>query len=603
MENKKPAISILIGTYNYLNSLKICLASLERQTFTDFEVIICDDGSKSDVGEWLKSYIPTAPFPLRHMWQEDKGFRKCRLLNQAVQEANAEYILFLDADCIQAKDFIETHWNHKEKGRYLGGRRVMIARKTAENVTMDMVKNGYFDKISLWSIFKTLKGQTRYLEDALPIIHSLRPVHPFNLLGCNFSLHKEDLLKVNGFDEEYESRGGGEDTDVAVRLELVGIKMKSVRYLAKQFHLGHETDESKDVSYYLFKSKLKKMISSTTAKDISSSLLPQQNSAKAKALTGDKKRKKVILLRNKVVHNPGIYFAKGLLDLGVDLVDIPIDITQPQPHREFEKADLLLLVDFGKPVEFPGLENYKYPTGFVSIDSCHKLEVHKKYCEKYAFDFIGVAQKHVVADLGKNAVWLPLAADEDIHIFRPEIMAKDTIWQRMCYANHMDVSMCGAPYPHRRNFKKLFSEAGLSTNFHFRKKFGALTTRELARGTIGFNVGAGYTGDHGKDLNMRVFETMANGQAMLLTNTYPDLGYEDLFEDGVHYIGFTNEKEAVEKAVYFSNNPEAAHTIARNGQNLILNKHTYRHRCQTILKAINLELIVSAAQRQLPKLG
>ncbi|MBF0381069.1 MAG: glycosyltransferase [Magnetococcales bacterium] len=587
MDNKKPDISILIGTYNYLNSLKICLTSLERQSFMNFEVIICDDGSKKDVGEWLQTYSSDAPYSIRHLWQEDKGFRKCRLLNRAINEAHADYILFLDADCIQAKDFVEQHWNNREKGRYIGGRRVMIARQAAQTVTSEMVNRGYFDRISLWSIKQTLKGQMKYLEEAIPALHSLRPVHPFNLLGCNFSIHKDDLLSVNGFDEEYESRGGGEDTDVAVRLELVGCKMKSLRYLARQYHLGHETEESKDVSYFLFKSKLKKMVSSTSATQISSSFTTNKSVPGPLEGKEQKPRKKIILLRNKLSYNPGLYYAKGLLDLGVDLVDIAVDIKQPQPLREFAKADLLLVVDSGMPVEFPGLESYKYPTAYVSIDSCHKLEVHQKYCEKYNFDYVGVAQKHVVEAMGKNAFWLPLAADEDTHVFCPKMMDKESIWQRIRYKNHMDVSMCGAPYPHRRNFKKLFEQAGLSTNFHFRKKFGTLTTRELARGTIGFNVGAGYTGDHGKDLNMRVFETMANGQSMLMTNTYEGLGYEDLFEDGVHYVGFVKDEEAVEKAVYFARNPEAAHAIARNAQNLILAKHTYRHRCETLLQILD----------------
>ncbi len=590
MNNKKTDITVLIATCNYLNSLKICLTSLERQTYTNFEVIICDDGSEPDVGEWLKTYIPEAPFPLRHMWQEGRGFRKCRLLNQAMQEACGDYFVFIDSDCIQAKDFLEQHWKHREKGRYLGGRRVMIARKAAETVSSEMVNKGTFDHLSFWLLSRTILGQIKYLEDALPILHHLRPVHPFNLLWCNFSIHKEDILAVNGFDEEYESRGGWVGVeDIAARLELSGRRMKSVRYLARQYHLGHEIREAKSVSEFLFQSKLKKTISPSAAKQISSSLIRHQQSKESSInMPSQNRRKKVILLRNQASYNPGIYFAKGLMDLGVELIDIPIDINQPQPRREFAKADLLLVIDSYKPVEFPGIENFPGPKGFYSIDSCHKLAIHKAYVEKYNFDCIWVAQKHVVDEFGEKGIWLPLAADEGTHIFRPEMMAGDSLWQQLKYHNHYDVTMCGASYPHRRRCETLFKQARLSTNFHYGAKYSQQATREMARSTIGFNVAAGFTGEKGLDINMRVFETMANGQSMLLTNTYDNLGYEELFEEGKHYIGFRNEQEAVEKAIHFSHNPEAAHKIARNGQSLILAKHTYRHRCQTILSALDL---------------
>ena len=79
----KSLISVIIGTYNHLSYLQLCLLSLERQTFNNFEVIIADDGSGSEIREWLKTY--SARFSLKHLWQEDKGFRKCKMLNRAVQ--------------------------------------------------------------------------------------------------------------------------------------------------------------------------------------------------------------------------------------------------------------------------------------------------------------------------------------------------------------------------------------------------------------------------------------------------------------------------------------------------------------------------------------
>ncbi|MBF0625718.1 MAG: glycosyltransferase [Magnetococcales bacterium] len=267
-----PAISVFIATYNYLNSLKLCLASLERQSLDDFEVLIADDGSGPEVGEWLATYRPQAPFALQHLWHEDRGFRKCRILNRCLLAARGDYCLFLDADCIQGRHFLQTHWDHRQPGRYLGGRRVMIARPVAETVTEAMVRSGVFDHISLWSLRHTLTGGIRSLEEAWAPLHTLRPRHPFRLLGCNFSLHREDLFRVNGFDEDYENRGGGEDTDVSARLETLGITLKSVRYLAAQYHLGHEKAGEKSASLELFREKSAQLANPAAAVAINSAV-------------------------------------------------------------------------------------------------------------------------------------------------------------------------------------------------------------------------------------------------------------------------------------------------------------------------------------------
>ncbi len=299
------------------------------------------------------------------------------------------------------------------------------------------------------------------------------------------------------------------------------------------------------------------------------------------------KKKRIVFLRSIVPYTASFYYFNAMQKLDIDLIEIPFDPRKQQPEIEFPKADLLLLVDCGLPIDFPGLHGYFGPKGYISIDSCHKLNIHKAYCNKYDFDYIWVAQKHVVKELGANAEWLPLAADEDIHVYKPEMAKNKIFWRRILHLNLYDIGMCAAPYKHRRCFEGLFRKAGLSTNFHFRKKFGEEVTREIARCIVGFNVGAGYTSEKGMDINMRVFETMANGQAMLLTNTYDDLGYEELFEEGRHYIAYKSEEEAVEKAVYYAKHPDEAAKIAREGQQHTLAKHTYLHRCREILSILD----------------
>lgn len=73
-----------------------------------------------------------------------------------------------------------------------------------------------------------------------------------HILGCNFSVHKIVLEKINGFDENYEGPGLGEDSDIEYRMRLIGVKFRSIRNLAVQYHIYHpKTIESdKNMEYY-----------------------------------------------------------------------------------------------------------------------------------------------------------------------------------------------------------------------------------------------------------------------------------------------------------------------------------------------------------------
>ena len=59
------------------------------------------------------------------------------------------------------------------------------------------------------------------------------------LMGSNFSIYKDNLLKVNGFDEQYTAPSVGEDTDLGYRLGLAGIKVMTLKHIAVQYHLYH----------------------------------------------------------------------------------------------------------------------------------------------------------------------------------------------------------------------------------------------------------------------------------------------------------------------------------------------------------------------------
>ena len=59
-------------------------------------------------------------------------------------------------------------------------------------------------------------------------------------------MSKNHLLSVNGFDEDYQSAGVGEDVDIEYRLKKLGLQLYSIRYAAIQYHLDHKVNYSQD---------------------------------------------------------------------------------------------------------------------------------------------------------------------------------------------------------------------------------------------------------------------------------------------------------------------------------------------------------------------
>jgi glycosyltransferase involved in cell wall biosynthesis len=103
--------TLFIPTYNRAHTLGESLASAERQTYRDFEVVIVDDGStdgtKALVGEWQARN----PFPIQYVWQTNQG--KHAAHNAAVAMARGEMFMTLDSDDSLLPDALEKlarHW-------------------------------------------------------------------------------------------------------------------------------------------------------------------------------------------------------------------------------------------------------------------------------------------------------------------------------------------------------------------------------------------------------------------------------------------------------------------------------------------------------------
>ena len=248
-------ISLIVTTYNRPDALKLVLQALSAQTMLPFEVIIADDGSTPATAKLIHQL--QLPYPLQHIWQEDKGFRAARARNRAVAAADGDYLIFLDGDCIPQTDFIEKHAMLAENGYFVAGNRILLSEKFTVQ-----------GEIWKWSTIKWIMPYLhRDINRLLPLLRlpdSVLRKRQQKWQGaktCNLALWREDILKINGFNECFQG-WGHEDAELVVRLLRNNVQRKEGRFAVPVLHLWHpEQDRSQEKEN---RQKLEEMLNSTT---------------------------------------------------------------------------------------------------------------------------------------------------------------------------------------------------------------------------------------------------------------------------------------------------------------------------------------------------
>jgi glycosyltransferase involved in cell wall biosynthesis len=248
--------SVIAAFYNNIKYLKFVLAGFERQTEKDFEFVIADDGSNEEVVKEIETIAANYSFRIKQIWHPDNGFRKNKILNQAILASESDYLIFIDSDCVPHSKFVEEHLNEKQNDFTLTGRRVNLSQKLTNLLSEENIKEGFLETNYIRLIEDAVFGKSNYVEKGFyfenRFLRNMLNKKSRGLLGCNFSLYKKDIVSINGFDERYEAPSIGEDSDVQFRLELNGIKVKSLNHIAVQYHLYHKLQERLQKNLDLF---------------------------------------------------------------------------------------------------------------------------------------------------------------------------------------------------------------------------------------------------------------------------------------------------------------------------------------------------------------
>ena len=263
----------------------------------------------------------------------------------------------------------------------------------------------------------------------------------------------------------------------------------------------------------------------------------------------------------------GVYFERACQTLGVacdhwwlrDAAQIPADY------------DLYLRIDHGDDYTAALPESLR-PLVFYAIDthlphSWRKIRRLARRC-----DLVCCAQARAAREL-RNAVWLPLACDPELHRGGGGPVG----W---------DVAFVG-------------TEGGVPRKFYLqalRERYpnsfvGAADHRQLGfiygRARVGFNYSIA------DDVNMRMFEVLA-AKALLVTNalTRDDLDQLGL-QDRRHLVLYRRPSELFEIIDEFLSHEDARRRIAEAGHAVVLERHTYVHRMKQLLSAASQRLGLS----------
>lgn len=235
-------ISVILSTYEAPDALELAIWGYACQTLSGFELLIADDGSGPETRDRIERLRGETGLEIVHVWHQDHGFQKCRILNRALDRAGGSYMVLSDGDCIPRRDFLETHLRLARSGHFLSGGRVCLAGEVGDVLTSaNVVSGSVFD--AAWLRARGAVPRRRdFRKLAKPGVWAaaqdrFTPTRA-TWNGHNSSAWRSDLLAVNGFDERLGY--GGEDRELGERLRNHGLRAVQVRHRTVCVHGDHD---------------------------------------------------------------------------------------------------------------------------------------------------------------------------------------------------------------------------------------------------------------------------------------------------------------------------------------------------------------------------
>lgn len=243
-------ISVIVPVYNRLEHLRALCQCLLKQEEQPYELIISDDGSSQKVLDFIGDLLPKMKFKVKHIYQQDLGFRKTRALNNAVREAEGDILVFCDQDLIFPETHIKNIKKNIKKNIFLMGRPMSLTEEEKNIICESLVEENSYEKaINCIPEEYKISNKKLYKKDRMRRIFNYFKLNKrgIRLVGMSYAIYKNDYIAVNGYDEKYMG-WGLEDDDFGNRLCVYGVKGKEFYEVPIQLHLYHPFDPTKKKS-------------------------------------------------------------------------------------------------------------------------------------------------------------------------------------------------------------------------------------------------------------------------------------------------------------------------------------------------------------------
>lgn len=221
--------SLIVSATDNSDALNLVLASIAGQTHRPLEIFVADESSYNQSASVVDYWAGKLSCPIVRIAAERPGECRAPLLNRILRVCAGDYLIFIEGDCLLHRRFVADHLRQAKTGTFLQGRRGGVRARYVRRILP-----GRFHPL-FWFLQRRVYGVRHLFRRpwASVRLNDLRTIH-----GCNFSVSRADLIRVNGFNECFDETGV-EMVELAVRLRTAGLTLRTITGQAIVYHLDH----------------------------------------------------------------------------------------------------------------------------------------------------------------------------------------------------------------------------------------------------------------------------------------------------------------------------------------------------------------------------
>ena len=227
-------------------SLPLLFEALKQQTEKDFEVIFAQDGNDENTIKLINRAKEELPFNVKHLYHNELSYKREAILNKAIVEAESDYLIFIEEASLPHHKFVAEHLRLSQYGKVVAARMVPLTNELSSQITPQLISSRRLHShLRKKLLGEFIRGKAKNISEIFRLTngflrHFILDDVWQGLISANFSIHKEDIISVNGFDERFDVKSEESDFELELRLMQQGIFTKEERRIATLYKITQE---------------------------------------------------------------------------------------------------------------------------------------------------------------------------------------------------------------------------------------------------------------------------------------------------------------------------------------------------------------------------